>query len=161
MPNVACVSILDCTLRFLYRLFTTYSLSYVLCTQCFLCLWFVHSWWPLLFSLPFIYYLQSVLCLVYPMLPCIVSRLSICDGPLCFLYRLSTTYSLSYVLCTLCCHVLSLDCPFLMAPFVFSTVYLLPTVCPMSCVPIVLFHFCLNCLLVFVLAMHSQCCQCL
>ena len=48
---------------------------------------------------------------MYPMLPCSVSRLSILDGPLCFLYRLFTTYSLSYVLCTLCCHVVSLDCP--------------------------------------------------
>jgi hypothetical protein len=40
-----------------------------LCTLCYLCLWIVHSWWPLLFSLSFIYYLQqSVLCLVNPML---------------------------------------------------------------------------------------------
>ena len=66
-----------------------------------------------------------------------VSGSYILDGPFCFLYRLSTTYSLSYVLCTLCCHALSLDCPFVMAPFVFSTVYLLPTVCPMSCIPYV------------------------
>jgi hypothetical protein len=29
----------------------------------------------------------------------------------------------------------SLDCPFLIASSVFSNVYLLPTVCPVSCVP--------------------------
>ena len=59
----------------------------------------VDSWFPLRFSLTFIYYRRYVLCLVYPMLP------------------------------------VSLDCSFLIAPSVFSNVYLLPTVCLVSCVP--------------------------
>ena len=50
-------------------------------------------------SLTFIYYQQSVLCLVLPMFP------------------------------------VSLNCTFLIASLVFSNVYLLPTVCPVSCVP--------------------------
>jgi hypothetical protein len=102
VPNVASVSelyILDCLIGFLWRLITTNSLSCVLCTQCFQCLWTVHSWLPHWFSLTFIYYQLSVLCLVYPMLP------------------------------------VSLDCTFLITPSVSLNVYLLPTVCPVSCVP--------------------------
>jgi hypothetical protein len=72
VPSVTSVSgsyILDCHFGFLYRLFTIYSLSCVLCTQCCQCLRIVHSWLSLRFSLLFIYYLQSILCLVYPMSP--------------------------------------------------------------------------------------------
>ena len=35
-----------------------------------------------------------------------------------------------FVLCTLCCHLVSLDCPFLIAPSVFSNVYLANNVLP-------------------------------
>ena len=135
--SVSRLSILDGPLCFLYRLFTTYSLSYVLCT---LCCHVVSLDCPFLMA-PFVFSNVYLLPTVCPM-SCVpnvfcVSGSYILNGPLCFLYRLFTTYSLSYVLCTLCCQVLSLDCPFLMAPFVFSTVYLLPTVCPMSYVPYV------------------------
>jgi hypothetical protein len=60
VPNDASISglsILDCPFGLLY------PLSCVLCTQCWQCLWIVHSWLSLWFSLPF------VLCLVYLMLP--------------------------------------------------------------------------------------------
>jgi hypothetical protein len=46
VPKVVCVfglSILDCHFGFLKRLFTTYSLSCVLCAQGCMCLWIVHS----------------------------------------------------------------------------------------------------------------------
>ena len=57
-----------------------------------------------------------VLCLVYPMLP--VSGLSILDCPLGFLKRL-------FVLCLVYPMLpVSLDCLFLIAPWVFSNVYL-------------------------------------
>jgi hypothetical protein len=46
----------------------TNNLSYVLCTQCCQCLWIGHSWLPHWFSLTFIYYQQSVMCFVFPML---------------------------------------------------------------------------------------------
>jgi hypothetical protein len=55
--EISGLSILDCPFGLLY------PLSCVLCTQCWQCLWVVHSWLSLWFSLPF------VLCLVYPMLP--------------------------------------------------------------------------------------------
>jgi hypothetical protein len=41
-----------------------------------------------------------------------------------------------FVLCLVCPMLpLSLDCPFLIVPSVFSNVYLLPIMCPVSCVP--------------------------
>jgi hypothetical protein len=94
VPNVASVarlSIRDCSVGL--------SSSCILCTQCCQCLLIVRSWLLRRFSLTFNYYLQYVLCLVYPMFP------------------------------------VSLDCLFFIAPSVFSNVYLLPTVCPVSCVP--------------------------
>ena len=45
-------------------------------------------------------------------------------------------YYLHYVLCLVYPILpVSLDCPFLVTPSVFSNVYLLPTLCPVSCVP--------------------------
>ena len=43
---------------------------------------------------------------------------------------------LQTVICLICAMLpVSLDCPYLIASLVFSNVYLLPRVCPMSCVP--------------------------
>jgi len=70
--NVASVSglaILYCPFGFLWRLVTTNSLSCVLYIQCCSCLWIDYSWLIHWFSLTFNYYQQSVLCLVYLMLP--------------------------------------------------------------------------------------------
>ena len=62
-----------------------------------------------------------------------VSVLSIFDWPLRF--SLTFVYYLRYVMCLVYpMFPVSLDCPFLIAPSVFSNVYLLPIVCPVSCV---------------------------
>ena len=61
------LSILDWPFDCLCRLFTIYSLFCVLCTQCFIYPRIVLYCLPLRLSLSFIYYLQSVLCLVYSM----------------------------------------------------------------------------------------------
>ena len=103
---VSRLTILDCPYSFLWRLFllplsldcpfliapTVSSHDYLYCH----CLWIVHSWLPLQFSLTFI----NV---------AIVSGLSILDCPYTFLSRL-------FML------PLSLDCPFLIAPTVSSHV---------------------------------------
>jgi hypothetical protein len=99
------------------------TMSCVLCTQCCQCLWIVHSWLLLRFPLTFIYYL---LCPA-PWVPNVtrISRLSILDCSFGFLLRLFTAY---YVLCLVYPMLsVSLDCPFLITPSVFSNVYLLPT----------------------------------
>ena len=71
VTSISGSSILDCTFGFLYRLFSS--------CRCYKCLWMVHSWSHLRFSLTFIF--------ILPVLQ------------------------------------VSLDCPFLIAPSVFSTVY--------------------------------------
>jgi hypothetical protein len=83
-------------------------------------------------SLTFNYYQQSVMCLVYPMLP--VSL----DWP--FMITPSVSLTFIYYQQSVLCLVypmfpVSLNCTFLIASLVFSNVYLLPTVCPVSCVP--------------------------
>ena len=104
---------------------------FVLCTQCYQCLWIVHSWLPLLFSyrvlctqccqylwiFPSVFsnvYFRSVSCvtgvanvwIVHSWLP---TRFS-----LKFIFVLCLVYPVLPV---------SLDCPFLIAPSVFSNVY--------------------------------------
>ena len=136
-------------------------MSYVLCTQCCQCLWIVRSGLPPRFSLTFIHYLECVLCLVYPVLSvsldcpfwiaasvfydvyllprvcrvsCVPSVASVSGLP----PRFSMTF-IYYLECVLCLGYpvlpVSLDCPFWIAASVFSNVYSLPRVCPMSCVP--------------------------
>jgi hypothetical protein len=82
---------------------------------CFHCLWIVHSWFPLQFSLTFIYV-------------SIVSGLSILDCPYSFLSRLfmlPLSLDCPYnFLSRLFMFPLSPDCPFLIAPTVSSHVYL-------------------------------------
>ena len=60
--------------------------------------------------------------------------------PLVFVgVRVAHFFVFVFVLCLVCpMFPVFLDCPFLIVPSVFSNVYLLPTVCPMSCVPNVL-----------------------
>ena len=112
----------------------------------------------------FIYYLQSVVCLVCPVLPVsldcpflillrvslmFIYSLEIVQFRVCpvsldctFLITLPLRFSLTfihYLECVLCLVYpvlsVSLDCPFWIAASVFYDVYLLPRVCPMSCVP--------------------------
>jgi hypothetical protein len=79
-------------------------------------------------------YLLPMVCLVTSV-PNVasVSGLSILDCPFGF----SKVYLLlRYVLLLVYPMLLvSLDCPFLIDPSVFLNVYLLPTVCPVTCVP--------------------------
>ena len=92
------LSFIACPFECLYRLFITYSMFCVLCTQCSIYPRIVLYCLPLRLSLSFTYYLQFVLCLVYSML------------------------------------LISQDCPLLLAHSNVSIVYLLPTVCSVSCV---------------------------
>jgi hypothetical protein len=60
----------------------------------------------------------------------------IVHSSLSFRFALKFIYYIQFVLCLLCPRLsVSLDCAFLIALSVFSNVYLLPTVCPVSCVP--------------------------
>ena len=143
--NVSWLSILDCLYSFLSRLLmlplsldcpfmiapTVLSGVYLCCH----CLWIVHSWLPLRFSLTFIYVaIVSGLCILdcaYSFrshLFTTVSGLSILDCPYSFLWRLfmlplslDCPYSFFWRLFML---PLSLDCSFVIAPTVFSHVYL-------------------------------------
>ena len=82
------------------------------------CLWNVHSWYPLRFSLTFICPVS-----LYPMLPVFL------DCP--FLIATSV-FSNVYLSCDLCPMLpVSPDCPFLIATSVFSNVYLSCDLCPM------------------------------
>jgi hypothetical protein len=96
VTSVSGWSILDCTFGFLYRLFSS--------CRCYKCLWMVHSWLHLRFSLPFIFILSvlqvsldgpfliapSVFSNVYfhPAGVTSVSGWSILDCTFGFLYRL-------------------------------------------------------------------------
>ena len=142
------LSILDCCpIGFLLRLFVLclvcpmlsvslncplYTAPSVFSCQC---LWIVHSWLSLQFSLTFI---CSVSCV--PNVTS-VSGLSILDCPFSFLLRL-------FVLCLVCPMLpVSLDCPFFTSPSVFSCQCLwivhswlplqfsLTFICPVSFVP--------------------------
>jgi hypothetical protein len=127
-------------------------LSCILCTQCCQCIWVVHSWLSLWFSITF------VLWLVYPMLPVFLGfikngqprdtgnigftkhrtkgRVNQRDnqdrkprdtGNIGWLFL---WFSLSFVLCLMYSMLpVSLGCPFLIVPLVFSTL------CPVSYVP--------------------------
>ena len=169
---------LDCPFVIAPLVFSDVYLSCVLCTLCCQILWIVHLWLPLWYSLTFIcpvYFVPYVvsfsglyifdcpfdilwrlfvLCLVYPLLP-VSLDCPFLNAPLVF-----TDVYLSCVLCTLCCHFLwivyfycpfgilwrlfvlclvypmlpvSLDCIFLIAPLVFSNVYLSCVLCTLCC----------------------------
>ena len=96
--------------------------SCVLCTQCCQFFWSVHSWLPLLFSLTFICFVcfRPVSCV-----PNVASfsGMFILDCPFCFLWRLFVLFA--FVLCLVYPMLpVFLECSFLIAPSVFSDVYL-------------------------------------
>ena len=92
--------------------------STYLCCQI---LWIVHLWLPLWYSLTFI---CPVSCVPYVVR---FSGLSICDSPFGILWRL-------FVLCLIYPMLSdSLDCPFMIAPLVFSEVYLSCVLCTLWC----------------------------
>jgi hypothetical protein len=103
---------LDCPFPIGPSVFSNAYLSCILCTQCYHCLWIVHSWLVLRFSLTLI---CPVSCVPSPT---IVSGLSIPDWSFGFLWRF-------FVLCLVYpVLLLSLDCLFLFSPSVFSNAYL-------------------------------------
>jgi hypothetical protein len=112
--------------------FSDVFLSCVLCTLCCQFLWIVYLWLPLWYSLTFI---RPVSCVPYV---ASFSGLYNCDCPFGILWRL-------FVLC----HVypmlpVSLDCPFVIAPLVFSDVYLSCVLCTLCCQFLWIVHFWLS-----------------
>jgi hypothetical protein len=94
---------------------------FILCTLCCQILWIVHLWLPLWYSLTCI---CPVFCVPYVVR---FSGLSICDCPFGILWRL-------FVLCLVYPMLSdSLDCPYLIAPLVFSNVYLSCGLCTLCC----------------------------
>ena len=85
---------------------------FILCTLCCQILWIVYLWLSLWYSLTFI---CPVSCVPYVVR---FSGLSICDCPFGVLWRLFGMCLLYPMLSD------SLDCPFVIAPLVFSNVYL-------------------------------------
>jgi hypothetical protein len=108
---------LDCPFLIAHSVFSNVYLPCVLGTQCWQYLWIVHSWSPPRFSLTSTWPVSRVLNVDS------VSGLSILDCPFGFLKRLfflCLAYSMLPV---------SLDCPFLIAPSVFSNVYVSCVLC--------------------------------
>ena len=107
---------LDCPFLIAPLVFSNIYLSCVMCTLCCQFLWIVLSWLPLWYSLTFI-------CPV----SCSFSGLSFFDCPFGILWRL-------FVLCLVYLMLpISLDCPFLIAPLVFSNIYLSCVMCTLCC----------------------------
>jgi hypothetical protein len=108
---------LDCPFLIAHSVFSNVYFSYVLCTQCWQYLWIIHSWSPPRFSLTS----------TWPV-SCVINvdsayGLSIHNCPFGFLeclFVLCLAYSMLPV---------SLHCPFLIAPSVFSNVYLSSVLC--------------------------------
>jgi hypothetical protein len=103
---------LDCPFLIAHSVFSDIYLSCVLCTQCWQYLWIIHSWSPPRFSLTSNWHVYCVINVDS------AYGLSILDCPFGFLERL-------FVLCL--AHSMmpvSLHCPFLISPSVFSNVYL-------------------------------------
>ena len=95
---------LDYPFLIIPSVFSNVYLACVSCTQCWQCLWIVHSWLPPRFSLTFMCPLSCVLNVDS------VSGLSILNNPLGFLLRL-------FILCLVYSMLtVPLDCPFLVAP---------------------------------------------
>ena len=108
---------LDCSLLIAPSVFSDVYLSCVLCTICGQFLWIVHCWLPLRCSLTFIY---PVSCVLYVTS---FSRLFILDFPFGVLLRLFVLCLVYYM------SPVSLDCSLLIAPSVFSNVYLSCVLC--------------------------------
>ena len=108
---------LDCSFLITHSIFSNVYLSCVLCDQCCQCLWIVHSWLPLRFSLSLF-----VLCLVWPMLS--VSL----DCSFFITHSVFCNVFLSCVLCDQCCVCFWIVYSWL--PLQFSLTF----ICPVSCV---------------------------
>ena len=120
---------LDCPFLIAPSVFSNVYLSCVLCTLCCQFLWIVHFWLPLRCSLTFFY---PVSCVPYV---ASFSGLYIFDCPFGVLQCL-------FVLCRVCAMLpVSLDCPFLIAPSVFSNVYLSCVLCTLCCQFLWIVHF--------------------
>ena len=123
--------------------FSNIYLSCVLCTLCCQFLWIGLTFllYPLLdcpFSLP-LRYSSTFICHV-SCVPYVASffKLSIFDCPFGILSHL-------FVLCLVYPMVtVSLDCPFVIAPSVFSSIYLSCVLCTLCCQFLWIFHFCLS-----------------
>ena len=131
---------LECTFLIATSVFSNVYLSCVLCTLCCQFLWIVHFLLPLRCSLTFIY---PVSCVPYI---ASFSRLYIIDCPFGVLQRL-------FILCLVYPMLpVSLDCPLLIAPSVFSNVYLSCVLCTLCCQFLWIVHFLLplRCSLTFI-----------
>jgi hypothetical protein len=112
---------LDCIFLIAPLVFSDVYLSCVLCTLCCQFLWIAHFWLPLWYSLTFI---CPVSCVPYV---ASFSGLYICDCPFGILWRL-------FVQCLVYPMLpVSRDCIFLIAPLVFSEVYLSCVLCTLCC----------------------------
>jgi hypothetical protein len=112
---------LDCPFVIAPLVFSDVYLSCGLCTLCCQILRIVYFWLPLWYSLTFI---CPVSCVPYGVR---FSGLSIFEYPFGILWRL-------FVLCLVYPMLSdSLDCPFLIAPLVFSDVYLSCVLCALCC----------------------------
>jgi hypothetical protein len=120
VTSVSGWSILDCTFGFLYRLFSS--------CRCYKCLWMVHSWLHLRFSLTFIFILpvlQVSLDRPFLIAPSVFSNVYFHPVGLCLWmvhFWLHLRFSLTFIFILPVLQV-SLDGPFLIAPSVFSNVY--------------------------------------
>jgi hypothetical protein len=120
---------IDCPLLIVHSVFSNVYLPCVLCTQCWQCLWIVHSWLSPRFSLTFICPVSGVLNVAS------VSGLSILNCPLDFLQCL-------FVLCLVYSMLtVPLDCPFLIAHSVFSNIYLSCVLCTQCWQYLWIIHF--------------------
>jgi hypothetical protein len=121
---------LDCIFLIAPLVFSIIYLSCVLCTLFYQFLWIVYFWLLLWYSLTFI---CPVSCVPYVAR---FSGLSICDYPFGFFWRL-------FVLCLVYPMFSdSLDCQFLIAPLVFSNVYLSSCVlCTLCCQFLLIVYF--------------------
>jgi hypothetical protein len=112
---------LDCIFLIAPLVFSDVYLSWILCILCCQFLWIVHLWLPLWYSLTSIFPLSRV--------PYVTSfsGLYIFDCPFGILWRLFVL-SLVYPMLPV-----SLDCPFVISPLVFSDVYLSCVLCTLCC----------------------------
>jgi hypothetical protein len=112
---------LDCLFLIAPLVFSDVYLSCVLCTLCCQFFWIVYFWLPLWYSLTFI-------CPVsWEPYAVSFSGLYICDCLFGILWRLFVLYHVYPIL------PVSLDCPFVIAPLVFSHVYLSCVLCNLCC----------------------------
>jgi hypothetical protein len=108
---------LDCSFLITHSVFSNVYLSCVLCDQCCQCLWIVHSWLPLQFSLTFI-------CPV----SCVTNVVSISGLFILYYSSVFCNVFLSCVLCDQCCVCFWIVYSWL--PLQFSLTF----ICRVSCV---------------------------